>query len=218
MKTRYIFLTFISLFIFSEEMMNYPINKEVAGYGKWEMVKSSHDVQTYVRWVKTSEGTITRERKGEMIIECTVDDVTDILTDSKSSAKWMRNVKESFELKRLNRFEWYNYTLFNIPWPFENRDLVSFLTMKTSPDRDRVDIHIISEDEYIPHKSRIERLTNYIANWSIIRVSNCRIKITFSAITNAPPMFPRWIQDPVVENLFHNNLIHLKAYILLNKQ
>jgi hypothetical protein len=184
---------------------------------KWEPVRSSEGVQTYFRWIETKTGIKTRERKGEMIIGCTVGDATDILTDTRLSANWMTNIKESFEIKRLNPYEWYTYTLFHIPWPFENRDMVSYLTMKTNPENGNTSISIISKEEFIPCKSRITRLTDYIANWSIVRIDSYRIRITFTAVSGSPPAFPRWIQDPIIENMFHNNLINLKAYILLNK-
>lgn len=208
----------MSLYIPEIENVILPMNDKNVNLGKWETVKNSQGVQTYVRWIETGEGIQTRERKGEMVINCTVEDATGILTDTKSTASWMRNVKESFELNRLNQSEWYTYTLFDIPWPFENRDLVSYLTLRINTENESTNINIISKEEYVPCKSRISRLTDYAANWSIVRINQCRIKITFTAVTSSPPAFPRWIQDPVVEHIFHNNLVNLKAYILLNRK
>jgi len=217
MKTQYLLLTFFSLFLTGTEHLNYHTSKESADYGKWEMVKNSQGVQTFVRWVANTEGVKRRERMGEMIVDCPVEVVISVITDAKSSSSWMSSVKESHDLKRVNTFEWYTYTLFNIPWPFENRDLVSNNTMKTNTGNDSTNINIISREDYIPIKSGVTRLTDYTATWGIVRIGKEKVRITFTAITNTPPMFPRWIQDPVLENMFHNNLVNLKAYILLNK-
>jgi hypothetical protein len=218
MKFQYLFFTFFSLAIPGNQNFRFSPNDENVFYGKWKIVKNSDGVQTYVRWIEAENGIKTRERKGEMIIDCSAGDAIGIITDAESSANWMNNVKESFDLERVNQFEWYTYTLFKIPWPFMNRDLVSYVTTKTNSENGSTQINIKSAEDYIPCKSNITRLTDYVANWNIVCISDSRVKITFTAITSSPPTFPRWIQDPVVENMFHNNLIHLKAYILLNKK
>ena len=218
MKFQYIFLTFLSLCIPGRENIKPPLSDENINYGQWETTKNSEGVQTYVRWIEIAEGIRTRERKGEMVIDCTVEDATSIITNARSTEHWMKNVKESFDIKRMNSFEWYTYTLFNIPWPFENRDLVSSNIIKTNIEKDSANINIISREDYIPSKSGIKRLTDYTANWGIVRISEEKVRVTFTAITNTPPMFPRWIQDPVLEHIFHNNLVNLKTFIILHKK
>ncbi|HJX70996.1 MAG TPA: hypothetical protein VJ346_03560 [Bacteroidales bacterium] len=218
MKFQFLFLALFLSGIPGTENIRFSSDDKKESIGEWEVVQDSEGVQTSVRWIETGKGIKTRERKGEMFINCSVDDVTGILTDAKSSACWMRNVEESFDLERVNQSEWYTYTVFNIPWPFENRDLVSYMTMKTNSENRNTNISIVSMEDYIPCKSRITRLTDYMANWSIVRINYSRIRITFTAISGSPPTVPRWIQDPVVENIFHGNLINLKAYILSNKK
>ena len=218
MKFQYIFLTLISLCIPGRENIKPPLSDGNIDYGQWETTKNSEGVQTYVRWIEIAEGIRTRERKGEMVIDCTVEDATSIITNARSTEHWMKNVKESFDIKRINSFEWYTYTLFNIPWPFENRDLVSSNIIKTNIEKDSANINIISREDYIPSKSGIKRLTDYTANWGIVRITEEKVKVTFTAITNTPPMFPRWIQDPVLEHIFHNNLVNLKTFIILHKK
>lgn len=218
MKFQNIFLTILSLCIPVTENIMMPSGGENINYGQWETTKNSDGVQTYVRWIEDTEGVRTRERKGEMVIECTVEDAIGIITNAKSTEHWMRNVKESIDIKRVNSFEWFNYILFDIPWPFNDRDLVSRNTIKTSAEKDSALISIISMEDFIPFRSGINRLTDYTASWSIVSITNEKVRITFTAITSTPPMFPRWIQDPVLEHIFHKNLVNLKAFIILHKK
>ncbi len=218
MKFQNIFMTILSLCIPVAENIMMLSGSENINYGQWEMTKNSDGVQTYFRWIENTEGVRIRERKGEMVIECTVEDAVGIITNAKSTEHWMRNVKESFDITRVNSFEWFNYILFDIPWPFNDRDLVSRNTIKTNAEKDNVMISIISREDFIPFKSGINRLTDYTASWSIVSITNEKVRITFTAITNTPPMFPRWIQDPVLEHIFHKNLINLKAFIISHKK
>ncbi|MFO7658576.1 MAG: hypothetical protein R6W78_16070 [Bacteroidales bacterium] len=186
--------------------------------GAWQPVKNSDGVKSYVRWTVTENETKTRERKGELVVEESIDQIVTILTDTKSATIWMKNVTESYDLLKVSDDEWYTYTLFNIPWPFENRDLVSHVKLKEYGNNNILSINMVSEENYIPLRSKTLRLTNYKAKWYLAAIDQHKTKITFSAITDSPPMFPRWIQDPVVESMFHNNLVSLKTYIVSNKK
>jgi len=65
-------------------------------------------------------------------------------------------------------------------------------------------------------KPGIERLHDYKATWTITETAPQKVHIEFSAMSNTPPMFPGYIQDPVIEKMFHNNLFRLKE--LLSQQ
>ncbi len=205
--------TCLLIFIPMINMADISLSGDVNPPGEWKSLKSSDGVITYERWIETDKNNKTRERKGEMTVECTMEEIIGILTDTKCSAKWMKNILEIYDLKKVNTNEWFTYTLFDIPWPFNNRDLVSNVKLKSVFEKGVSSISIESRENYIPSKPKTIRLTNYTANWYIKYLDKKKTKIIFTAITDEPPMFPRWIQDPIVENMFHNNLVNLKAYI-----
>src|SRR5512145_2356681 len=101
--------------------------------GAWEMVKNDEGVQTYFRWVTKDDGTEYRERKGEVMAACTFQEALQMISDSKSIKKWMANIEEHYNLEFVSADKWMNYTLFDIPWPFSNRDLVSLYQLNTDP-------------------------------------------------------------------------------------
>jgi hypothetical protein len=180
---------------------------------QWEVVKNSDGVITYVRWLHNSDGTKTRERKGDMQVGCSLKKTIDVLTDPAETKKWMSGVSENYLLSKTNPSEWYTYTLYHIPWPFNNRDLVSAFSMNTNPVNKTVIIKIDSKADHIPAKPGIERLKDYNAIWTITETSPQKVRIVFSARSNTPPMFPRYIQDPVIEKMFHNNLVRLRKLL-----
>lgn len=52
------------------------------------------------------------------------------------------------------------------------------------------------------------------SSWQLERsTSGVKTYVSFSAISNDPPMFPRYLQDPVVIRMFHNNLVNLKKML-----
>jgi hypothetical protein len=177
---------------------------------QWEEVRNYSGVITYVRWQHHADGTKTRERKGDMQVECSLKKTLEVLTDPAETKNWMSGVSENYLLSKSGSSEWYTYTLYKIPWPFNNRDLVSAFSLKNNPGNKTVIINIISRADHVPQKPGIERLKDYNATWTITETAPQKVHIVFSAMSNTPPMFPRYIQDPVIEKMFHNNLVRLR--------
>jgi hypothetical protein len=177
---------------------------------KWEEVRNYNGVVTYVRWLHHNDGSKTRERMGDMKVDCSLRKTVEVLTDPEETKKWMSGVSENYLLSKSNPSEWYTYTLYSIPWPFNKRDLVSSFALRNNPGNKTVIINIDSRADQIPIKQGIERLKDYKAIWTITETAPQKVHIVFSAISNAPPIFPRYIQDPIIEKMFHNNLVRLR--------
>jgi hypothetical protein len=47
-----------------------PENKGNPTSDQWEVVRNNNGVVTYVRWLDKNDGTRTRERKGDMQVDC----------------------------------------------------------------------------------------------------------------------------------------------------
>jgi hypothetical protein len=62
-------------------------------------------------------------------------------------------------------------------------------------------------------KSNIKRLKDYKASWTILKLAEIKVIVSFKAMANTPPMFPRFIQDPILAQMFHNNLVNLKKIL-----
>ncbi len=188
-------------------------NKSIQSSEQWEEVRNNSGVITYVRWQHHNDGSRTRERKGDMKVDCSLEKTVEVLTDPAETKKWMSGVSENYVLSKSNPSEWFTYTLYSIPWPFSNRDLVSSFALRKDPGNKTVIINIISRADHIPPKQGIERLKDYNATWTITETSHHKVQIEFSAMSNTPPMFPRYIQDPIIEKMFHNNLVRLRELL-----
>lgn len=180
---------------------------------EWELDRNSGGVKTYTRWITMSGSGKVRERMGEMVLNSSIDAVVKVLCDSKSTEDWMSGIKENYCLKQVNRSEWYGYTLFDIPWPFEKRDLISNYKVNNADEGNKTTILISSKEDFLPEKSNIKRLKDYKASWTIVKLAEIKVIVFFKAMANTPPMFPRFIQDPILAQMFHNNLVNLKKIL-----
>lgn len=176
----------------------------------WKQVRYNNGVTSYLRTISKPDGTTYRERKGEMIMSGTLSDALHVITDPGSISKWMSGVGECKNLTAPVNGEWYSYTVFSMPWPLNKRDLVSLNKVRTDAGKGISVINVSSKDKYIHVNPGITRLTDYQAEWKITKLDEETIHLVFIASSSAPPAFPRYIQDPVIEKVFHNNLVRLK--------
>ncbi len=212
MKLQYLLVS--GCFMLSPEIIPGPsADREIETVTGWQLERNNSGVKTYVRWVDAGAAAKVRERKSVMEVNCSADEVLRILSDVERTDLWMGGIRESYCLKRISPSEWYAYTLFDIPWPFEKRDLVSNFRVEKPGRNNSIIIHITSQDRYIPRKDHVTRLADYTATWIITGIGEDKAYVSFSAVSNDPPMFPRAIQDPVVLRMFHNNLVNLKKML-----
>jgi hypothetical protein len=182
----------------------------------WEKIRYKDGVTSYYRWISKPDGISFRERKGEMIMPGTLSNAIHVITDPGFISKWMSGVGECKNLTEPANGEWYSYTVFSMPWPLNKRDLVSHNKLRTDTGKGITVIEVTCKDKYIHVKPGVTRLTDYKAQWKITKLDENRIHLVFIASSSAPPSFPRYIQDPVIEKVFHNNLVRLKETVEQN--
>ena len=176
----------------------------------WNTVETNAGITIYERWVQVDAGLTVKERKGEMTLRGSMNSVINILCDPSKAKLYMENVSDAFLLTRISEKEWSSYTCFSLPWPLQNRDLVSSSMLKYCGPSSAI-IEMTSRENDLPFKKNIKRLKNYKASWKITELGNGLVSVSFSAITYSPPEFPRFIQDPLLRKAFLRNLQKLKV-------
>lgn len=184
--------------------------KRIESFGNWESAGNSSGVQTWVRWIHYSDGSKTRERRGEFVTSVSLTGALEVLSNAVYTKSWVSGVAENYRIAGSGNREWVVYTLYDLPWPFHKRDLVSAYSVGFSKEHTGAVIRITSKPQFTPLKPGVERLTDYRASWTLRDDGHGRVTICFMAMSDTPPLFPRPIQDPVIESVFHRNLVALR--------
>lgn len=181
----------------------------------WEKIGSESGIDLYERWVKVDNNLTVKERRGEMIIKGSVNSVINTLTDPSKTKLWMENVSDSYLIEKESEQKWMSYTYFRLPWPLENRDLVSVSNLRYN-NPGTATIEMVSNENALPMNENVVRLIKYKATWKIADLGNGDVYISFSAMTATPPQYPRFVLDPVVRGAFLRNLIKLRVILSNN--
>ena len=93
---------------------------------------------------------------------------------------------------------WISHSMYNIPFPISQQDLVvKNVIIRTE---DTIIVNITSKPNFIPPVEDIERVKRYIAQWVITPLEDQKVDVTYSAITPSKSYIPRFIKDPIVQN------------------
>ena len=179
----------------------------------WELLEHSEGVKIYFRWIDISDKIRVRERKAEIMVHNSLEKSLEAITDEKEISAWMSGIKKITILHRENPHKWYTYSLYGLPWPFNDREMITVNALSYTAKKDKIFLNMQSSDESYPPAKGVERLTNYKASWELFEVKPNLVKMTFIARSEDPPAFPRCIQDPVIKNVFHKNMVSLRELL-----
>lgn len=180
---------------------------------EWTLCYEADQIYIYERWIKIAEGHEYRERKGEMYVNCSLEKAVNTLNDYEHLNTWNKNVRENKLIKKSSSSSYTLYTLFDLPWPFQNRDVISEYSVKQVNPGRHVEIAISSNDNLLKQKPGISRITKYNASWVVKRIHDLKCWVCFNAACDNPPAAPRSIQDPIMRKTFHKNLLNLRKVL-----
>lgn len=179
----------------------------------WELLENAEGVKIFYRWVDVSDNVRVRERKAEILVHSSMEKSLKMITDVQLINTWMSGIKKSMILHRDNAEKWYTYMLYGLPWPFNDREIITLNTLTYSAKRDKVFLRMQSSDEGYPPARGVERLTHYKASWELFEVKPGLTRMIFIARSEDPPAFPRCVQDPVIKKVFYRNMLSLKELL-----
>ena len=147
--------------------------------------------------------------KASTHINTTLDSILAVMLDNDSGIMWIDACEKSFIIKNISFNERYHYHVFNIPFPFNNRDFIFHSTFKQNPIDKSVIIKMHSVSNYCNDKQSIQcdevnqsehvRVNQSNAAFKLVPDVN-GIKITWIQDTNPGGNLPSWLVNQLVEN------------------
>jgi len=187
-----------------KEMPKTTVNIAAA---EWTCTKNRNGIALYEKWVKVSDTLTVKERKGELIVSGDYNAIIQYISQTTTIKDWMSSVEV---VKNIGSNDTMIYILFNLPWPFSNRDLIAH-RQTIRLNQQHAIVKLDSHPNVLATNDEALRIKSYRASWEIIQLPNGQIKVVLQTFSDEPPLCPHWIQDPIVEEIFYSNLLKLKS-------
>jgi len=104
------------------------------------------------------------------------------------------------------------YTIFKLPWPFDDKDLVTSYK-SVILDSDHYRIQVRSVENVIQEFPNIDRIKGYQATWEMTRIKENKTMIVYTVVSDIQPIVPRFIQDPIVLKVCIQDFAMLKQLL-----
>ncbi len=165
---------------------------------EWETAKKTESVELQYRWVNVGDSLKTRELRAILTIQAPIGSIIKNLNTENNYQQWSVGVENCKTYEKSGN-GWVMYTLFDIPKPFTKQDLIARYTIEKVGNNTVIKVESIPE--YLPLKKGISRMKNYLGCWILEPGSGNCSHITFYSTSFTKPMFPRFIQDPVIQRM-----------------
>ena len=175
----------------------------------YQLIKKDESIMLYSRWIKVTDELYTRQLQAVFTIHSSVQHIVSVIRNEKLASSWIKGAVTFYHIKQTSSDQWYTYTLFKIPWPFESQDIVSRYKL-IKPDDESLNILIVSVPDLIPVKQNTSRVIHYEAIWKLVAAGNGITRVEYSVFSNQAPVYPRWITDPIIQNNLINSLSALR--------
>jgi hypothetical protein len=182
----------------------------------WEMAKESVDNKIYYRNIYVGDSLETRQMRINFKIKSTKRHILELFRRTENLSEWTKGSKVCKILEN-NESNWLTYTLYNIPWPFNNKDLVSRYQLVENDSHD-FSILINAEPSVYPVKEKIERVKNYKGEWCFTLLDDGTYDVEFLSVIFTEPVVPRFLQDPVVQSVLIDSIDKFKKMALVEKE
>ena len=196
-----------------------PDNEENETYLKL----NKDGIKVYVYSHKDSE---FETFKASTHINASLDSILAVMFDNDSGIMWIDACEKSFLIQNISFNERYHYHVFDIPFPFKNRDFIFHSTLKQEPTDKSVTIKMVAVSDYCDDKqneqcdeinqSELVRVTKSIGAFKL-EPDNKGTKITWIQDTNPGGNLPGWLVNQLVEKTPFNTFKNLAKIVKNNK-
>ena len=173
----------------------------------WKTVKKSKDIKISYRFVEVGDTLKTRQMRISFLVNAEPERIIELLKEPKNGETWFSGT-EKFHLLEDNENTWTTYNLYKNIWPFEQNDIITNYSMIKS--NSSITLLMTGNPDFSPHLENIKRVKNYEGRWVFKPLENGQTKVEFYTISFTKPIFPRFIQDPIIQKIFIDSINKLR--------
>ncbi|PLX23427.1 MAG: START domain protein [Marinilabiliales bacterium] len=203
--TRILLLLIILITIGSESMVN-QINDDL----DWELSKSKDGISVYTRKVSFSN---YKEFKGEVVVVANPEQVISILKNIDGYKEWLPDCLESKMLKKMDESQQMNYIHTDVPWPYDDRDLIYKFTVTDKINTKQIIISIENKPEYIESVNGIVRIPSAQGLWIITPTSKNKTKLVYQMHVEPGGYVPAWLANLKITDTPYGFLYNLRKQL-----
>lgn len=175
----------------------------------WNLAKNEDGIKIYTR---AYEGSPLKEFKAMMVLNGSVKKIEGVLDDVEAYSDWQENVTTSKILKKLNDTAMYVYYTADLPWPIDDRDIVSY-SLKKRINKNHIYYDIRGADDFIPENSDFIRIRKTVGSWDVKLLEDGKVNVEYKFFGDSGGNLPAWLINLFIVDGPHKTMLNLKNKI-----
>lgn len=172
----------------------------------WEVAKNKDGIIVYTRETDASS---IREFKAVTSIKASLKDVITILNKVEDYPNWMANCQHSKIVKKISDNERIDYMQSVVPWPLDNRDVVTRYKSEVDYEKGFYLATTTSEPTLLEPVEGFVRLKKGLGSWKLEREGEV-INVTYKYNGNPEISIPKWIINMFIVDSPFETLTNLR--------
>jgi len=162
---------------------------------KWDFIKEKDGIKIYTR---KEANTSLKSFRGEVTFHTQMAKVCNLIGNVKNVDWWDKNLREinvlSYEEDKNIKY----YLVYDVPWPFTDRDLCVEAKITTDPVTGQRVIYSVPLPDVIPEKPDLIRIKNYWQKWIIQPMDKGNIYVILEGFVDPAGSVPAWLYNMVI--------------------
>ena len=163
----------------------------------WEFVKEKDSIRIYIRPEKDSD---LKSFKGEMTVLSSMERVNSLIGNVKNFDWWDDDIRGIKVLKYIPDSLIQYYLIYDVPWPFSDRDLCVEAHINTDPVSGVRTVYSVPLQGVVPESPDLVRIKNYWQKWVITPEGDGKIYLVLEGFADPGGNVPSWLYNMVITN------------------
>ncbi len=176
----------------------------------WKLSKNKKGIAIYTRKTKKSN---LKMFKVITEFDESIEHIVEVLQDVDNYNKWSENLKYSRLLEKIDTNTIIIYSVLDMPWPFDNRDVVNKSTTYWSASKDTAIITIRCLQDYLPEKKGIIRIPHADGSWKLYKIDDQHFKVEYTFMADPGGSIPGWVVNIFIVDGPYKTVNNLKDYL-----
>ena len=175
---------------------------------EWELKKDKDGIKVYLA---NSEDTKIKKFKVETFVKATPRAIAEAVVDIENNYKWFVNVEKAELLARINKDVFIFKQVINVPFPFQNREVVAMSSVNYLPNGViRIDLN--EKASYIPENDDYVRMPISRGYW-ILSPSEGGTNVEYSFLADPAGDIPVWLANQFIVSSPLKTIKGLREYL-----
>ncbi len=161
----------------------------------WRLYRKFSQFEMYSRDTRLGNRAVL-EIQAQFVFKGTMSAFFWLLRDTTHAKNWLDSAESVRIIANPSPFEDWVHTVFDTPWPLQQRDMVTCSNWQQHTDYS-IEMTVVGCTERWPVPVKTVRIDQVSARWSLKPLSDHQVQVVYTGTADAGGGLPRWLSDPV---------------------